>query len=78
MRWRNGANRLRETASRRLLDAKLGCDDDDAGSPLELSFGATPVEDIPELLPEDDAGMGGELWPVKREEWLVGQVDSFG
>ena len=62
LRWRKGANRLRETASRRLVDAwvdaRLGCDDDDAGSALSLSFGATPVEDIPELLPEDGAGMG--------------------
>jgi hypothetical protein len=60
------------------VDAKLGCDDDDAGSALGLSFGATPVEGIPELLPEDEAGMGGELWSVKREEWLVGQVHFIG
>ena len=62
MRWWNGANRLRETASRRLVDAVLGCDDDDAGSDPRLSFGVAPVEYFPELLPEDEAGMGWELW----------------
>jgi len=60
LRWWNGANSLRETASRRLEDAKPGCDDDDASSSLRLSFGVTPMEDVP--LPEDEAGMGGELW----------------
>ena len=44
------------------MDAKPGCDDDEAGSVLGLLFGAVPVEGIPELLPEDEAGMGGELW----------------
>ena len=44
------------------MDAELGCDDDEAGSSLRLSFGVAPIEDFPELLPEDEAGMGGELW----------------
>ena len=59
LRWWNGANRLRETASRRLVDAEVGCDDDDADSALKLSYVVAP----PELPPEDEAGMGGgELW----------------
>jgi hypothetical protein len=49
---------LRETASRRLVDAKPGCDDDEAKSAPILSFGGAPM-DIPERLPE---GKGGELW----------------
>lgn len=44
------------------MDAELGCDDNDAGSILRLSFGVALIEGFPELLPDDEAGMGGELW----------------
>jgi hypothetical protein len=41
------------------VDAELGCDDDDAGFSPRLSFEVAPFEGFPELLPEDEAGMGG-------------------
>ena len=44
------------------MDAELGCDDDDVGSTLGFSFGVAPIEGFPKLCPEDEAGMGGELW----------------
>ena len=44
------------------MDAELGRDDDDAGSTLGLSLRVAPIEGFPELLPEDEAGMGKELW----------------
>jgi hypothetical protein len=64
LRWWNGANKLRETASRRLVDAEIGCDDDDddAGSTLRLSFEVASTECFPEPLRKGEAGMGGELW----------------
>lgn len=64
---------LRETASRRLVDAELGCEDDGVVSTLRLSFGVAPIEGFPELRPEDETGMGGELWWIRRgqRQWLA-------
>jgi hypothetical protein len=52
------------------VDAELGCGNDDAGSTLRLSFGVVAIEGFPELLPEDEVGMGGELWWIRSErQW---------
>jgi hypothetical protein len=74
LRWWNGANRLRETASRRLVDAEPGWGDEDAGSVWRLSPGVAPMEGFPERFPEDEAGIGGELlWMGTR---VVGRLSN--
>lgn len=57
LRWRKGANRLRETPSRRLVDLEPCGDDVDAGSVWATPGATAPLDDLAELLPEDEAGI---------------------
>jgi hypothetical protein len=65
LRWWNGANRLRETDSKRLVDAESCWDDDEAGSVWRPS-GAAAARDLPVLFPEEEAAMSGRAVVVRE------------